>query len=123
MGTETLFAVLSSFMVNLILSRKNQFGNRNELIALFLQTGNDGVQSLGSVLCTVVHEDDRTVAKMLVIQNTVSNLLCSVVLPVKRIGIGYSFRWKRDMEKRDGCGVLNETSMDGNIRNKNRWYF
>ena len=120
MGTETLFTVLPSFVVNRIFARKNQFGNRNELITFFLQTGNDGFQCLSSMLCTIMHQDDRTVAKMLVVQNTVGNLLCSVVFPVKRIEIGYSFRWKRDMEKRDGCGILNETSMDGNIRNKNR---
>ena len=72
------------------------------------------------MLCSVVHQDDGTVAKMLVVKNTVADLLSGVVLPVETVGIGYSFRWKRDMEKRDGCGILNETSMDGNIRNKNR---
>ena len=72
------------------------------------------------MFCAVVHEDDRTVSKVLVVEDTVCNLLCGVVLPVEAVGIGYSFRWKRDMEKRDGCGILNETSMDGNIRNKNR---
>ena len=57
---------------------------------------------------------------MLMVEYTTADLPRGVVLPVRAVDIGYSFRWKRDMEKRDGCGVLNETSMDGNIRNKNR---
>ena len=54
------------------------------------------------------------------VEYTTADLPRGVVLPVRAVDIGYCFRWKRDMEKRDGCGVLNETSMDGNIRNKNR---
>ena len=43
---------------------------------------------------------------MLVIGDCVDDRVDTVVFPVKRIGIGYSFRWKRNVEKRDGCGVL-----------------
>ena len=107
-------------MVNGIFTGKYQLRNRNELIAFFLKSQDDGFQCLSSVLCTIVHQNDGTVTKVLVVENTVTDLVGSVVLPVEAVGIGYSFRWKRDMEKRDGCGILNETSMDGNIRNKNR---
>ena len=61
------------------------------------------------MFCSVMHQDDRTVTKVLVIKNAAADLLGSVVLPVET---GYSFRWKRDMEKRDGCGVINERNID-----------
>ncbi len=64
------------------------------------------------MFCAVVHQDDGTVSQMLVVEDTVCNLFCSVVFPVKRIGIGYSFRWKRNVEKRDGGDVLNGTNME-----------
>ncbi len=64
------------------------------------------------MLCSVVHQDDGTVAKMLVVKNTVADLLSGVVLPVETVNIGYCFRWKRNVEKRDGGDVLNETNME-----------
>lgn len=53
-----------------------------------------------------MHEDNGAVAQVFVISNGVDDGIATVILPVERIGIGYSFRWKRNVEKRDGCGVL-----------------
>ena len=46
----------------------------------------------------------------------------TVILPVERIGVGYSFRWKRNVEKRDGCGVLVENKQ-GLFQNKKQVVF
>lgn len=53
-----------------------------------------------------MHENDGTIAKMLVAGNGMYNRVAAVIFPVVGIGIGYSFRWKRNVEKRDGCGIL-----------------
>ena len=53
-----------------------------------------------------MREDNGTVAKVFMIGDCVDDGITAVVFPVKGIGIGYSFRWKRNVEKRDGCGVL-----------------
>ena len=57
-----------------------------------------------------MHQDDGAVAEVFVISDGVDDGVAAVVFPVERVGVGYSFRWKRNVEKRDTGGVLRDKS-------------
>lgn len=46
------------------------------------------------MLCTIVHQDDGTVSKVLVVQNTVGNLFCCIVFPVQTVTVRYKSKDK-----------------------------
>ncbi len=72
-------------MIHVIIFFIDQFGNRDNLVALFLESGYDSLQGVFCIFGAVMHKYDGTVSQMRMIQNFGNNGIGAVVLPVKTV--------------------------------------
>ena len=80
---------LASFCVHVIIFADDKLRHGNNLVALFFQTGNHGIEGVGGVGGTVVAEDDGTVAQVLVLADCFDDGVAAVVFPVERVHVCY----------------------------------
>ena len=78
---------LPTLHVHLIIVFVDQIFDHDKFIPFLFQRGDHFIQSFGSMLGSVVAEDDGAVAQMLVVAHSVDDGVHTVVLPVERIHI------------------------------------
>lgn len=84
---------LSPLNIHRIIFFIDQVRYLHELIALILKCGDERIQRLRGILRTVVAQDDRTIAEMLVIAHRIDDGVHAVILPVEGIHVRYT--WSR----------------------------
>lgn len=82
-----LLQMLSSFMIHIIIVCIDQIGKLYKFISLRFQIGDQGVQSLRGIFCTIVAEDNRSVAQMLMIAYGGDDGIYAVIFPVKAVNV------------------------------------
>lgn len=98
--------MLSSCMVNRKLAPVYQLRNRHQLKPLILQANNYTLQGLGSEFRTVMHENNGTLAQVLMLGTLLDNTVCAIIFPVEGVTVRNNF-------KSSGCkGLANIISTD-----------
>lgn len=77
--------ILPSFMVHLVIFCIDQFRDWDDFVSFVIETGDDARERVFCIFGTVVHEDDRTVAEMFVVEDFGDDRVGTVVLPVKAV--------------------------------------
>ena len=71
----------------------DQIRHLHKLVSLSFERGDERIQRLRGILRTVVAQDDRTIADMLVIAHRIDDGVHAVILPVEGIHVRYT--WSR----------------------------
>lgn len=79
--------MLPAFCINFIVAIINQIRHFHQFKALFFQSLDQAVKSFGSILGTVVTEDNGTVSQMFMIEYSIQNGVCAVILPIQTVYI------------------------------------
>lgn len=74
--------MLSSFVVHIIIVSIDQIGKFYKFISLRFQIGDQGVQSLRGIFCTIVAEDNGAVTQMFMVAYGGYNGIYAVIFPV-----------------------------------------
>ncbi|MDE6529469.1 MAG: hypothetical protein K2K96_01700 [Lachnospiraceae bacterium] len=74
-------------MIHIIIVCIDQFRKSYKFISLRFQIGDQGVQSLCGIFCTIVAEDNGAVAQMLMIAYGGDDGIYAVIFPVKAVNV------------------------------------
>lgn len=83
----------------MVIFADNQLGERYKFIACVKKRLNHGFQRFRCVFCTVMAENDRAIAQVLVIADCLNDGVYAVVFPVKAIHTRYGSKVRFEADK------------------------
>lgn len=90
-GPSVSVRYLPSLHIHLIIFLIDQIRHLHKFIAFSFQRGDERIQCLGSVLGTVVAQDDGAVAQVLMVAYGINDGVYAVVLPVQAVHTRYTW--------------------------------